>query len=79
LITHNVAFPVKREQYGVAVRPVPPKHGQNDCENRASRNSPSFAVARNWGIGSSCLNAEVKAFDKLQIVRARNSSYFGSK
>lgn len=26
--------------------------GQKDCENLISRNSPSFAVALNWGIGS---------------------------
>jgi hypothetical protein len=39
---------------------------QNDCENRASKNSPSFAVALNWGIGSSSLKAEVKAFDRLR-------------
>jgi hypothetical protein len=45
----------------------------------ASRNSPSFAVARKWGIGSSSLKAEVKAFERLPIVRERNSSYFGSK
>jgi hypothetical protein len=32
----------------------------------------------NCGIGSSSLKAEVKAFDRLQIVRDRNSSYFGS-
>src|SRR5258707_8816540 len=49
------------------------------CENRASRNSPSFAVALNCGIGSSPLNAEVNAFERLQIVRGRNSSYFRSK
>ena len=30
---------------------------QNDCENLASRNSPSFAVALNCGMGSSSLNA----------------------
>jgi len=46
---------------------------------RASRNSPSLAVALNWGIGSSSLKADVKAFDRLQIVRDRNSSYFGLK
>jgi hypothetical protein len=33
----------------------------------------------NCGIGSSSLNAEVNDFDRLQIVRDRNSSYFGSK
>jgi hypothetical protein len=35
-------------------------HRQNDCENRASRNSPSFAVVLNWRIGSSSLKADVK-------------------
>src|SRR5713101_8248775 len=53
--------------------------GQNDCEKRASRNSPSLAVALNCGMGSSSLNAEVNAFERLQIVRGRKSSYFGSK
>jgi hypothetical protein len=53
--------------------------GQNDCENLVSKNSPSLAVALNCGIGSSSLNADVKAFERLQIVRAQNSSYFGSK
>ena len=52
---------------------------QKDCENRASRNPPSFAVALNCGMGSSPLNAEVNASERLQIVRERNSSYFGSK
>jgi hypothetical protein len=42
-------------------------------ENPASRNSPSFAVALNWGIGSSSLNAEVNALERLQIVRGLNS------
>jgi hypothetical protein len=36
-------------------------------------------VALNYGIGSSCLNAEVKAFDKFQRFRGVNSSYCGSK
>src|SRR5580692_7749702 len=48
-------------------------------ENRASRNSPSFAVALNCGMGSSSLNADVNALERLQIVRGRNWSYFGSK
>ncbi len=52
---------------------------QNDCENRISRNSPSLAVALNWGMGSSSLNAEVNAFERLQMVLDLNSSYFGSK
>src|ERR1700716_1527652 len=30
-------------------------------------------------MGSSSLNAEVNALERLQIVRGRNSSYFGSK
>jgi len=30
-------------------------------------------------MGSSSLKAEVNAFDRLQMVRGRNSSYFGSK
>jgi hypothetical protein len=53
--------------------------GQNDCENRVSINSPSFAVALNWGMGSSSLNPDEKAFDRLQIGCGLNSSYFGSK
>jgi hypothetical protein len=52
---------------------------QKACEKRASRNSPSFAVALKCGMGSSSLNAEVNAFDRLQIVRGLNSSYRGSK
>ena len=35
----------------------------------ASRNLPNLAVARNWGIGSSALNADVNAFDRLHMVR----------
>jgi hypothetical protein len=34
----------------------------------ASRKLPSFAVARNCGIGSSSLNADVNAFDRLHMV-----------
>jgi len=33
------------------------------------QNSPSLAVALNWGTGSSFLNALVNALDKLHIVR----------
>jgi hypothetical protein len=40
---------------------------QKDCESRASRNSPSLAVALNCGIGSSRLNAEVNVFERLQF------------
>jgi hypothetical protein len=68
----------KRVINGSAVRPEPPL-GQNDCEKRASRNSPSLAVALNCGMGSSSLRAEVKALERLQIVRGWNSSYLGSK
>jgi hypothetical protein len=45
----------------------------------ASRKLPSFAVARNCGIGSSCLNADVNAFDRLHMVRGWNSSCCGLK
>lgn len=43
------------------------------------RNSPSLAVALNCGMGSSSLNAEVNACEKLQMVRGWNFSYFGSE
>ncbi len=33
------------------------------------RKFPSLAVALNWGIGSSSLKVEVKAFDRLHIAR----------
>jgi hypothetical protein len=42
-------------------------------------NAPSFAVALNWGMGSSSLNALVNAFERLHIVRGENSSYSGWK
>jgi len=45
----------------------------------ASRKLPSFAVARNCGIGSSSLNAEVNAFDRLHMVRGWNSWCCGLK
>jgi selenocysteine lyase/cysteine desulfurase len=61
---------------GPAGTAMPP---QKACEKRASRNSPSFAVALNCGMGSSSLNAEVNAFERLHMVRDLNSSYFGSK
>ena len=38
-----------------------------------------MAVTLNCGMGSSSLNADVKALERLQIVRDWNSSYFGSK
>jgi hypothetical protein len=36
-------------------------------------------VALNWGLGSSSLNAEVKAFDRLHIVLGWKSSCSGAK
>jgi hypothetical protein len=45
----------------------------------ASRNRPSLAVARNCGMGSSSLNADVKAFDRLHMVRDSNSGCCGVK
>jgi hypothetical protein len=42
-----------------------------------SRKPANLAVARNCGIGSSCLNAEVNAFERLHIVRGWNSSWRG--
>src|SRR5579859_4723999 len=45
----------------------------------APRNAPSFAVALNWGIGSRSLKAEVKAFERLHMVRGANSSNGGLK
>lgn len=45
----------------------------------AVRKPPSLAVARNCGIGSSSLNAEVKALDRLHIVLGWNSSCCGLK
>ena len=47
--------------------------------DNSARNEPSLAVALNCGIGSSSLNALVKAFERLHIVRGENSSYCGSK
>jgi len=45
---------------------------RTDCRKPAS-----FAVALYCGIGSSSLNALVKAFDKLHMVRGWNSSCTG--
>gem|GEM_PF-3956738 len=47
-------------------------------EARADRRNPdNFAVALYWGIGSSSLNALVKALDRLHIVLGWNSSCTG--
>ena len=40
----------------------------NTVELVASRKGPSLVVARNCGMGSSSLNADVNAFDKLHMV-----------
>ena len=45
-----------------------PMYIRTDCRKPAS-----FAVALNWGIGSSSLNADVKAFDRLHNLRGSNS------
>jgi hypothetical protein len=50
---------------------------QKFCLNRVSRKPPSLTVALNCGIGSSSLKADVKVFDRLHMVRDRNSSYCG--
>ncbi len=44
-----------------------------------SRNAPRLAVARNCGMASSSLKAEVNAFDRLHMVRGANSSCWGLK
>ena len=87
-------FDVLRPQDRVAVKPhaSPVFHAiqyllgqqkleklQNFRASRSSRNAPSFAVALNWGIGSSSLKADVNALDRLHRVRGRKSSYCGSK
>ena len=46
---------------------------------RRSRKPASLAVARNCGIGSSSLNADVKALDRLHSVRRWNSWCCGLK
>jgi hypothetical protein len=45
-------------------------------ENRSAAIA-SGTVASNCGIGSRSLNREVKAFERLQMVRGRISSCFG--
>src|SRR5665213_550912 len=53
--------------------------GDHESIGRVSKKAPSFAVARNWGIGSRSFSADVKAFERLHIERAANSSYSGLK
>ena len=60
------------EQNGVAAGRSAP-WTRTTVENRSSRNSPSFAVALNCGIGSSSSKVDVKAFERLQIVLGRSS------
>jgi hypothetical protein len=71
----------KRDFVGAEIGgpPAPPCFRKKLARTRTSKNSPSFAAALNWGIGSSSLKADVNAFDRLQIVRDWKSSYFGSK
>jgi hypothetical protein len=55
-------------------RPLPPHHGYT-----FEKNSPSLAVALNWGIGSRSFKALVKALHRLQRVCLENSSCTGWK
>ena len=68
-------LPAKESNKGSAVRPAPPCFLKTACENPPFKNSPSSAVALSCGMGSSYLNADVNAFERLQIVRGRNPSY----
>src|SRR5436190_23537591 len=43
------------------------------------RKAPSFAVERKYGIGSSVLIDDVKAFERDHIVRGANASCSGAK
>jgi hypothetical protein len=53
---------------------VGPLHGP-----RFKKRAEFLAVALNCGIGSSSLNADVKALESAHIVRGANSSCFGLK
>ena len=70
-IEHFLVPPIRK----LSSRPTP----QNFREYRCSRKPLSLAVALNCGIGSNSLNADVNALDRLQSVRALNSSYCGLK
>src|SRR5436305_8932434 len=70
-IEHFHVSPIRK----LSSQPAP----QNFREYRCSRKPLSFAVALNCGIGSNSLNADVNALDRLQSVRALNSSYCGLK
>jgi hypothetical protein len=52
---------------------------REDFQSSASSEMHDLAVTLNCGMGSSSLNAEVNALERLQLVRVRNSSCFGSK
>jgi hypothetical protein len=56
--SHMLASGLSKERSADTAREL------NDPENRASRNSPSLAVALNCGMGSSSLKAEVNAFER---------------
>lgn len=78
-VLHLNLAPSKRLRGGVYLLTLPPRpptecipvHTDLSDVTRAvvSRKAPSFAVALNCGIGSSSLNADVKAFERLHIVR----------
>ena len=66
-------------QLGGCCTPEVPASPGRSCDGHGnymstdSRKPASFAVALNWGIGSSSLNAEVKAFVRLHNVRGSKS------
>jgi hypothetical protein len=64
---------------GAVQRVAVPSGPDLDYAGSCARKPPSLAVALNCGTGSSFLNALVKAFDKLHIILAENSGYYGSK
>jgi len=64
----NANGPRRKRAQECARSQDPPLREVGDS-HACSRNPASLAVARNWGIGSSCLNAEVKALLRLHIVR----------
>jgi len=75
-ITQPLIVLDKADPFGVMTT----QNGPNlDYAGSCARKPPNFAVALNCGIGSSFLNALVKALERLHIVRAENSEYSGSK
>lgn len=53
--------------------------GREPERHSPPRNPASLAVARYCGMGSSSLKAEVKALERLHMVRGWNSSWAGLK